>query len=44
MEWKVENRLTPEAGFSHPFITKAVLELKGIRDNNKNKGLPSIGK
>jgi len=27
----VENRLTPEQAFSHPFIAKAVQELKGIR-------------
>ena len=30
-EWKVEIRLNPEQAFSHPFITKAVYELKGMR-------------
>ena len=28
IEWKVSDRLTPEAAFAHPFIAKAVNELK----------------
>jgi hypothetical protein len=31
----VENRLTPEQAFSHPFIAKAVQELKGIRGQSE---------
>jgi len=31
VEWKTDNRLTPEAAFQHPFISKAVNELKCLR-------------
>lgn len=31
VEWKTDSRLTPEAAFSHPFISKAVNELKCLR-------------
>lgn len=31
VEWKTDQRLTPEAAFSHPFISKAVNELKCLR-------------
>lgn len=31
VEWKTDSRLTPELAFSHPFISKAVNELKCLR-------------
>jgi len=31
VEWKTDARLSPEAAFSHPFIAKAVNELKCLR-------------
>jgi len=31
VEWKINQRLTPEQAFSHPFISKAVNELKCLR-------------
>jgi hypothetical protein len=31
VEWKTDQRLTPEVAFSHPFISKAVNELKCLR-------------
>ena len=31
VEWKIDARLTPEQAFSHPFIAKAVNELKCLR-------------
>jgi len=31
IEWKSDVRMTPEAAFSHPFISKAVNELKCLR-------------
>ena len=37
VEWKMENRLTPEQAFSHPFICKAVNDLKGIRGNSETQ-------
>jgi hypothetical protein len=30
----VESRLTPEQAFSHPFVARAVQELKGMRATN----------
>jgi serine/threonine protein kinase len=47
IEWKVDMRLTPEQAFSHPFITKAVYELKGMRpdppsSHHVDSGLPVI--
>lgn len=32
IEWKHESRLTPELAFSHPFISKAVNELKCLKE------------
>merc|ERR1711957_604281 len=32
IEWKHETRLSPEQAFSHPFISKAVNELKCLKE------------
>ena len=32
IEWKPEIRLSPEQAFSHPFISKAVNDLKCIKE------------
>ena len=37
IEWKIDIRMTPDNAFSHPFITKAVNELKGMRTQNENQ-------
>lgn len=46
MEWKTDQRLSPEAAFSHPFISKAVNELKCLRTTGgvateKEEGRPA---
>lgn len=42
IEWKTENRMTPELAFSHPFISKAVNELKCLRTGSQgNAGTPA---
>jgi hypothetical protein len=38
IEWKVEVRMTPEQAFSHPFIAKAVNELKNIKNQSTISG------
>lgn len=37
IEWKPEQRLTPEQAFSHPFISRAVNELKCLKDQPQDK-------
>lgn len=37
IEWKTEIRMTPEAAFSHPFISKAVNELKCLRTGSQGQ-------
>ena len=37
-EWKPEKRLTPELAFSHPFISRAVNELKCLKENPPSSG------
>ena len=37
-EWKPEKRLTPELAFSHPFISRAVNELKCLKENPPSNG------
>jgi len=39
VEWKTDTRLTPEAAFSHPFISKAVNELKCMRTGAAGGGV-----
>lgn len=41
-EWKTDTRLTPEAAFSHPFIAKAVSELKCLRQQDGKPGLNEV--
>jgi len=35
IEWKTDSRMTPEMAFSHPFISKAVNELKCLRTGSQ---------
>ena len=35
IEWKSDLRMTPEMAFSHPFISKAVNELKCLRTGSQ---------
>lgn len=35
IEWKTDTRMTPEMAFSHPFISKAVNELKCLRTGSQ---------
>lgn len=37
IEWKIDARMTPDQAFSHPFIVKAVNELKGLRNSQNEK-------
>lgn len=45
IEWKPEVRLSPEQAFSHPFISKAVNELKCLKEqpqeNNRGQATAS---
>merc|ERR1712060_463041 len=40
IEWKTDARMTPEMAFSHPFISKAVNELKCLRTGSQGNAAP----
>jgi len=37
IEWKIDARMTPEQAFSHPFISKAVNELKCLKSGGSGQ-------